>query len=255
MNFCLHYNKKSKNINNAEEIIIKNTGNLVDTIIKKYPNKIINIETAPILKQDLIKLQNKNIKLRLSLPIDKEFCKECKELGIKFYYNIYVNNWDSLLALKELGVSDIIIVEELGFELDKIKKILDNINIRCFPNVAQKNKEFEYDLGIKTFFIRPEDLNIYSEYIDIIEFYGKEDREDILFDIYKEEKWLGKLNEIIIDLKSDINSMYIIPRFAEKRIKCNRECLKGGICQMCNRIEELSYTLKDKGLIVKNKEV
>ena len=58
------------------------------------------------------------------------------------------------------------------------------------------------------------------------------------------------MNEIIINLKSDIDNRYIIPRFAEKRISCDKKCQKGGRCNICNNILDLSKTLKDNKLIV-----
>ena len=80
---------------------------------------------------------------------------------------------------------------------------------------------------------------------------------DVYYRVYsKDKKWFGQLNELIIDFNSDIDNKYIIPRFAEKRIKCDRKCLKGGLCSRCDRIEELSSSLEKSGLIVKidNKE-
>ena len=33
------------------------------------------------------------------------------------------------------------------------------------------------------------------------------------------------------------------PNFAEKRIRCGQKCLKGGLCNLCGRGEELSIVL------------
>ena len=33
------------------------------------------------------------------------------------------------------------------------------------------------------FFIRPNDIELYAQYIDTIEFWGPEDRQDVLFEI------------------------------------------------------------------------
>ena len=66
----------------------------------------------------------------------------------------------------------------------------------------------------------------------------------------EDKKWFGDLQEIIIGLDSKIDSRYIIPRFAEKRIKCGKDCLKGGKCEMCKRILDLSEQLENAHLIV-----
>ena len=45
------------------------------------------------------------------------------------------------------------------------------------------------------------------------------------------------------------------PKFAEKRIRCGKECQKGGKCQTCERIIELSENLKEANILVSmNKE-
>ena len=83
------------------------------------------------------------------------------------------------------------------------------------------------------------------------EFFGNSQQVSTLLKIYKEDKkWFGLLNEIIIGLRSDLDSRFIVPRFAEKRIKCGKECLKGGKCQMCERVVSLSKTLKDANLMI-----
>ena len=42
----------------------------------------------------------------------------------------------------------------------------------------------------------------------------------------------------------------IIPRFAEKRIRCGKKCLKGGACDICSKIEQLSKVLEENELLV-----
>lgn len=99
--------------------------------------------------------------------------------------------------------------------------------------------------------MRPEDIQYLEEYVDVCEFYGDYKKFDILYDIYKnDEKWFGNLQEIIIGLDKPIDSKYIVPRYGQKRIRCNRECLKGGKCKICFSIEELSKNLEKIGMVV-----
>lgn len=84
------------------------------------------------------------------------------------------------------------------------------------------------------------------------EFFGEKEKQDTYYNIYKKDKeWFGNLGEIIIGFNDIIDSRYIIPRFAKKRIKCGRECMKGGPCKICDRIVNLSHNLEEAGLIVK----
>jgi hypothetical protein len=146
----------------------------------------------------------------------------------------------------------------LCFEIDKVAEIAAQYNaqVRVYPNIAQS--KWNNTAALKKFFIRPEDIDEYEKYVDVIEFYNVDKQIDIYYDIYKQKKkWFGKLNEIILDFDSDIDNRYIIPRFAEMRIKCGKNCLKGGSCRRCEIIEQLSNTLEESQLVVsidKNKE-
>jgi hypothetical protein len=129
----------------------------------------------------------------------------------------------------------------------------NNVSIRVFPNVAQSSWNGIDDL--LKFWIRPEDIDFYSQYVDTCEFYGEDEKNDILYNIYSnDKKWFGELKEIIIGLESDIDSRYIVPRFVKKRVKCGRQCLKGGNCQICQHIKELSGNLEKAGLMVTMEE-
>ena len=173
--------------------------------------------------------------------------------GILLVYNTK----DELLGYIQLGVSDVYIGDNLGFELDKVAEIAhqNNVQIRVFPNVAQSS--WKETPGLKKFFIRPEDVTFYSDYVDVFEFWGTNlKKQEIFYKIYSKQEWFGSLNEIIYELNEELDSRYIIPRFAEKRIRCKKECLKGGKCQICDRIKELSHTLEEAHIIVdyNNKE-
>ena len=174
----------------------------------------------------------------------------------RFYFQIGCTTWDALLGFLNLKVTDVFIVEGMGFELDKIAPIVheSGAKIRVFPNIAQSS--WSDTLDLQKFWIRPEDTEKYEEYIDIYEFiYEEYDQQKVYYDIYfKDKKWFGDLNEIIIGLKEPINSSCLLPSFAERRIKCGRQCLKGGKCQMCQVIYKLSKVLKEKDLLIQFKK-
>ena len=45
-------------------------------------------------------------------------------------------------------------------------------------------------------------------------------------------------------------STSLLPRFALKRVGCNRKCMKGDLCTMCNRLVKLSEVLNKANLRV-----
>jgi hypothetical protein len=146
----------------------------------------------------------------------------------------------------ELGVSDVYIGGMLGFDLERVNKFVPiNIQIRSYVNICQY--EWDNSKGFKTFFIRPEDLNYYSNFIDVIEFYKSEDIQNTLYEIYFHSKeWNGNLREIIKGLRVDINNYYILgSEFARRRAQCRRKCIKGERCELCDGLIDLAKTLEE----------
>ena len=258
MKYCINYHRNFKNPEKADEFIInytKKNDALID-FLEKFKDKRINLtieERLTYLELKVLKTISDsypNLVLRFE-SYDSEAIDDIVECGIPFFFGNRVNNWDEFLGLIALGVTDTHVVEDICFELDKVSTIAHNegVQLRAYPNVAQSS--WRDTPEIKKFWIRPEDISIYEQYIDVCEFFGGDQQISTLLKIYKEDKkWFGLLNEIIIGIKSDLDSRFIVPNFAEKRVRCKKECLRGGKCQMCERIVSLSKTLKEANLIV-----
>lgn len=267
MKYCINYSNKSHIIDKVDEILIRYDKNkileLFTQFIPAHLNQRIivqlieedNIDTIVNNLKKIISIynENKDIKFDIQLPFyNQKFIEELKDTNLKYFFKAAANSWDKFTGLISQNVSDIYITDELAFELDKVAEIAhkNNIKVRIYPNVAQSRWDKLSD--ILKFFIRPEDIEMYELYVDVCEFYGdKAQQIDTYYKIYQEDKkWFGDLQEIIIGLDSKIDSRYIIPRFAEKRIKCGKDCLKGGKCEMCKRILDLSEQLENAHLIV-----
>lgn len=267
MKYCINYSNKSHIIDKVDEILIRYDKNkileLFTQFIPAHLNQRVivqlieenNIDTIVNNLKKIISIynENKDIKFDIQLPFyNQKFMEELKDTDLKYFFKAAANSWDKFTGLMSQNVSDIYITDELAFELDKVAEIAhkNNIKVRIYPNVAQSRWDKLSD--ILKFFIRPEDIEMYEPYVDVCEFYGdKAQQIDTYYKIYQEDKkWFGDLQEIIIGLDSKIDSRYIIPRFAEKRIKCGKDCLKGGKCEMCKRILDLSEQLENAHLIV-----
>lgn len=258
MKYCIDYHKSFKNANRADEFTINYTkkNDVLIDFLEKFKDKRVNLTIEEELSYTELKLLKticdsySNLFLRFERynPDTIELITEC---GVPFFFGNRVNNWDEFLGLVELAVTDVYIVEDLCFELDKVAAIAHaaDIQLRAYPNIAQSS--WKDTAEIKKFWIRPEDIEIYEQYIDVCEFFGNEQQVSVLLKIYKEDKkWFGLLNEIIIGIKSDLDSRFIAPRFAEKRSVCGKDCQKGGKCRMCDRVIDLSKTLKTANLMI-----
>jgi len=183
---------------------------------------------------------------------DKEKLKRIQDSKIPFFFTNFVTTIDQLHGLIEYNPTDMYICESLGFFLDKVSKILHdkNIKVRVFPNICQSS--FYETPSIKTFFIRPEDIPIYSNFVDVFEIISDKERQSVLFKIYKQEKWFGRLKEIIPSFKGELDNRYILKSFGLIRSKCGKRCMyQPGSCAICDRFIETADTLKESKLFIK----
>ena len=94
--------------------------------------------------------------------------------------------------------------------------------------------------------MRPEDVPIYEEFIDTLEFDVNDlKKERTLLKIYKEQYWPGNLNLIIDYLNYNVDNRLIESDFAKKRISCGQKCMRTGNCHSCDLALSLASTIRD----------
>ena len=272
MNYCLDYYENNPYMDKAEELNINITNLKTQSIdeikqwLELHKNQRINICTRDKEQEELIEqafelqaaMPQYNIYINLAsiyIPFFKEKIFDNYRKN-KYYFNMPVKNIGDIYNAIDLEVDEVYISGDLAFVLPQAKELLDfrNIKIRAFPNICQKEWNGKTPSAFKGFFIRPENVDLYANYIDTLEFYGldNEQKQNVLYETYAiEKRWYGPIKEIIIGLDDcDIDNRFIIPRFAQKRINCGRSCLYNNKCQLCDIIVALSNTLKQADLIV-----
>lgn len=274
MKYCVPYDRKFKYKNEIDEVIVPFNDSLdfFRTLIKKeflHNSRIIlEIKDSKVFYDDresfypmFSELQLNHAEIRFALLFDKyhdsikDLYTELKERKIDFFFSTYVRDWDAFHGIVSTGVSDIYIVESLAFELNLLGPAAraKGISIRVFANVCQSS--WGKDNSLKSFFIRPEDVAAYEPFVDVIEFYGDQKTQEVMYKVYaKDGKWYGDLREIINGLEIELDSRYILPVFAEARVGCGKKCLKGKPCRICERLIETSQTMKEHGLMVRVKK-
>jgi len=259
MKYCLRYapliNGRYKE---ADELFFIHLEDLKSYIYDNRETKqrlIIEIDEDDDYLKDIKELREMGYDIAICTSVYCDKLIDFSEANIPFFFYNHCNNWENLHTLISLGVSDVYIVEQLGFELDKVKKICgDKVQIRTYPNVCQLpaiGGKCKLD-KIYGFFITPNEIPIYEKYIDVCEFfYNSQKKEEVYFDIYKNESWLGNLKDLIGDFDEDIYSQYLFPTFGIYRSVCGRECLKGEKCNLCQRAIELSNEFQKEGKLLK----
>lgn len=257
MKYAIRYYEDCRALKDADEIIIKytkKTSKLLDYIkedIKENQRLIIDItlyegnfiEDGNLSIIDVAKTLHPFLAILTSNK--DEYIEKYKEKNIPFFFIDRVDSLDVMNYFIDCGVSDIYIVNELGFYLGDIAPYIHekNVIIRVFPNVAQSI--IEETPVISKFFIRPDDIYLYEDLIDVFEFFGSLNRQSVLMEIYKEETWSDILDLIIIGLNLDLDNRLFNPYFGEARVNCRKRCTFGK-CNICKRSFTLGETLRDQ---------
>lgn len=260
--FCLNYYPFQKYLNDADQlkIVYKPADRTLQDFLEEYKNKSIIIDVRQSFEdidaklfQQLYKKYN-NIKLIIDFD-NKEHINRVQEYKIPYFFANSVTTIDQLNGLLKYNPTDMYICEELGFFLDKVSEILHNngIKVRVYPNICQSS--FPETPSVKTFFIRPQDIHIYSTFVDIFELISDKNRQEIIYKIYKQGRWFGKINELIPTFKNGLDSKYLLNTFGLIRSQCGKRCMyKTGSCNICDRFIDLADTFKDNKIVIRNKK-
>lgn len=276
MKYAIKFYQNCRVLPQADEIILKYEEvheNLIDYIDNYSDEQRIVIDICGYDKENILKdnlsiwkavsKKHENFAIKLN-EYHIDIISKLQENNIKFFLDTRVDTIDKLCAVVFLGVSDVYICNELGFSLKSIAKFCHNrgVKIRVYPNIAQSSSNNEEINSFTKFYIRPNDVKVYEDYVDIFEFFtdvSSMDRQSVLFNIYKDEEWLGKLSDIILGIKEDIINESIFPAFAEARTDCNKKCIYEK-CKLCDRILDFTKivnTIKEESgqvLIVRRKD-
>lgn len=188
--------------------------------------------------------------------IVQNYTIECSSIAyakalIKNEFNAYIrypiSDWETLINFINIGVSDVYIDSALGFQIKKVFDLCHNkkIIIRVSPTVSPTAAI----VGIRpnSFFIRPEDIQIYSQYIGVIDFKeSDQEKEDTLFSIYKRGSFLYNLKDLLDDCTFSVQNPFIKPEFGQARLTCGQRCLiPGHSCHLCETQISLTNLVYD----------
>lgn len=256
--FCLNYYPHQDYLKEVDQLKIfyRAADRTLQDFLETFKDKSIVIDVTNSFEELDAQLfqglyeKYKNFRLVVNY-FNKDSLDRIKAHNLPFFFSNFVASIDQLHGLLAYQPTDMYITEELGFFLNKISKILhnNNIKVRVFPNICQSC--FSEIPSIKKFFIRPEDIESYSEYVDIFELVSDEQRQRIIYKIYKQQYWRGPVSEIIPTFEGDLDSRYLLSNFGAIRAKCGKRCLYApGSCSICDQYSELAHTFAENHLII-----
>lgn len=230
-------------------------------LVPCYENIVTNID---MIIRDAVKLnETREVTIRVSADQENAYQNEGRDLldylnsnHLKFFTTSIISEWDNLFSTINKGVSDVYIGNEFGFSMKDIAQVCHgdqiNVKIRVYANIAQTRCNYDYPFDeITKFFIRPEDLVFYEDYVDCIEFFGTKNRQGVLLDIYQSKIWLGKISDLILGFNDEkIDNKTFHPSFGKFRLNCGKKCVINK-CNLCGRASDLALAMEEAGLYIK----
>ena len=130
------------------------------------------------------------------------------------------------------------------------------IELRAVVNKCY-NSFLPRENGICGTYIRPEDIDVYSAYIDHFEFDTNNSikKEYALYKIYvRDKEWKGNLNILLTNLNANVDNrgFELIPNdeddekaFAHRRMTCGQKCQNISPCNFCSNTFQLINSIQD----------
>lgn len=189
------------------------------------------------------------------IPIINDYTVECSSIDTlkyiisnnrKAFLRHPVSDWELFNQLKELKVSDIYIDGPICFQTDEIKKAKKDILIRSSPTISPNASLTTRKPN--SFYIRPEDLALYNEIIDIVDFQSRNNlpAEEAMFTIYKRGTFNYDLSELIKKIQPEIKNILLPQDFGKHRLNCGQRCnLPNKRCHYCDTIFNITNGIQN----------
>lgn len=236
MYFSLSCRQSNEYLKQADEIIVEHRDiEVFDKLLELNTTKKITIKIPNDTEINWNYINWYSDKLSFTFCLSNISQKdECIVHNYPWYWAYPVDTWYELNGLLQNGVSQIIVGDNLFFDIERAYLICkaSGVTLRIIPNLAFDGY-IPRQNGITGAYIRPEDLNLYAPYVEVCEFFATNlSQEHALFEIYKRGKWNGNLNLIITNLNFNIDNRLITEDFGQNRLNCRHLCAKN-MCSLC----------------------
>ena len=270
MRFCVNGRQPYSVIKQADEIKFSyNDKDRILDLVENYSDKVIILD-VPGQESDWKLWQmysEKFSEFHIALH-DLHRAGEFVNEHINWFWPYPITSYYELDMIMDLHPSYIMLGPPLSFDLDRVEEHLfdpqyeaktKRIPTRMIVNVAHPAfLPINGSHGICGQWVRPEDVDLYSTYIQCFEFDEVDlKQEATLLHIYKDNKeWPGNLNLLIQKLRFNVDNRAIPEEFGERRLTCKQRCWEAGSCTACVRSFYFAEQLrKEKIRRKKEKEI
>lgn len=239
MKFALRSRQNDAYLQKADEILVDfRDRKQIPELAEKYPGKTVILIQHYGEELDIKELVNYKILTQDNFIVcltNLKYVEELKTQNIPWYWGYPISTYYQLWALKEMGACYAKLDAPIFFDMPGVKKV--DIPIRVVPNVAYSDGLERVD-GVCGTWIRPEDVEAYDEYVDVMEFEDCDQRkEQAMYRIYAEDhNWPTDLGLLITNFNHTGVNRLIHTDFSRQRLNCRQLCQEGNGCMLCYRM-------------------
>jgi len=245
MKFCLRSRQTKEYLLKADEIKVEyRDRKSIPDLAEWYPNATIILEIPPQTEWDTEEIRQykfitKNRLIVAIAHLQDKGIPFLKEMEIPFYWRYEITTPYELNAIKNLGVCYVVLGAPLFFMQDVVAAV--GIPGRIQPNISYWDN-LPHENGTVGTWIRPEDLSLYENSIQAVEFFVDDNhKEQALYRIYAEQhKWPGPLDLIIENLGVSPTNRMLPQEITLHRLNCGQRCEAGKPCRLCYRYFSLA---------------
>ena len=235
MKYCVSGRQPKSILRQADEIKMqyKDCERILD-YIEEFSNKtfIVEISKDEIeINWSLLNVFKEKLNNFILCIHNLNLVNEIKEKDFKFYWAYPIVTWYELEGIAALNPVYLFLNAPLSFSLQKIK-----------------DKYIPRDNGIYGTWIRPEDIQIYENWVDTFEFITDDlKKESTLIHVYKDNKqWPGNLNLLLTNLNYNVDNRAIPEEIGKIRANCEQKCKSGGSCNFCSIAFKFATDVRNK---------
>lgn len=248
MKYCLNSEVSDIYLRQADEILLQDKTQKIATYLEEYPNATIIVWSSGSPEEwDMIQAYYNSYDKRIKVELQQlGQAEECVRRNLPFIYLRPITTYAELNTLNALGCSDVRVDGPLFFDLKQVKN-RTNMNIRVCPNKRHTSiNRIPLQNPAHGTWIRPEDIFLYEDLIDIIELDGIDPTaEGTAFKIYAEKKeWNSDLHFIIPEVPLGVNNLtFMADLIMDHRLTCQQSCERLGGCRICDRAINMNQKL------------
>ena len=265
MRLCCSYRSSPSHRQMADEIrySLNALSSLLDAL-EKYQDKILIIEILDLEKAQIaydkiknLAIENNNIVIDCYNIHDYEILSEEPALHGKLMCHYPVNNYTDMRRILYNTPYAITIGEPLTFDLAKVRQAIDRMNsdfkikIRVVPTIGRPTEWLmvaDKDDGLKHFWITPNTVNIFEDFIDVLDLYDEDPhREEALLTVFNKQMYVMPLGSLIKNIQNDIPAHMFDETFMTHRLNCHQVCMRDpSLCSYCDNYNKLLQTTRPK---------